>query len=130
MKAILKKYKITKTILQQSLRPTQYEISDLEVLGWCIYKTGKISISFIVLHDEKKGIIKRIPKIKEIEESFLDAYKGSIYFTPKRWEIKIKSAGNYKNVSYYFDNEVDPIAFKSDIESLIEKAEEKGQFYI
>jgi hypothetical protein len=62
MKAILKKYKITKTILQQSLRPTQQEISDLEVLGWCIYKTGKRLVSYIVLHDEKKGIIKKYLK--------------------------------------------------------------------
>jgi len=39
MEVILKKYKITKTIIQQSTRPTEKEIKDLDVLGWCLYKT-------------------------------------------------------------------------------------------
>ena len=130
MEVILKKYKITKTILQQSLRPTQEEIRDLDVLGWCVYKSGKHTIKYIILHNEEQGLLKKIPSIREIKERHHAEYRGRSYTSLEKWEIIIVSERSFIDVNYSFTNINDANSFKADVQWVMKESNEKGQFYL
>ena len=60
MEVILKKTKITTSILKQTLRSTEIELGVADVLGWCIYDKQK----YIVLYNSATQTRSKFPMFK------------------------------------------------------------------
>ena len=67
MEITLKKVKVTKSILDQSLIAGLEQIPNLQPLGWVMKKTSLGFKKMILLHDEKKGVLFLIPPFSSVK---------------------------------------------------------------
>lgn len=119
MEVILKKTKITSSILKQSLRSTKGDLASGEILGWCMYNGAKYIVCYLNM-------------IVSIYPMFVDIVKTSY---PKdgsnvEYRIEVKLGGRYVSLLYYNNNEDSADAFVSTLKRAKRTAEQAGQFYI
>lgn len=129
MQAEIKKLKVTKSVIQQSEKAQLHEFKDLNVLGWCNYKTGKYLVKYIILNDEEKGVIKKYIFFKEIETRFNHEYRGKSSHISKSWDLAVKTP-SFVNLTYNFNSEKDLKEAIRLLEGMKKTAIERGQFYI
>lgn len=68
MEVILKKVKVTKSILDQSLIAGLEQIPNLQPLGWVMKKSKLLGFKkMILLYDEKKGVLFLIPPFSSVK---------------------------------------------------------------
>ena len=112
MEIILKKTKITASILKQTLRPNINEFKCFDVIGWCVYDKQKWIVIF------KDNDLKKLPLGFEVEVDKYNTFK--VYFKVPR----------YIAVGYDFPTSNDAQEFIERLKFIKESAIEIGQFYI
>lgn len=125
MEVQLKKTKISKSILSQTVRCSDIDLNIGAVLGWCIFKSTK----YIVLYRHDINQLSKFPYFKDIE--FGDNYHDtlSINKISSHW-VKIKLYGNYVPLNYNCKTTEEMNIFISSLNQIKLKAETLGQFYI
>ena len=121
MELMLKKTKITSSILKQSLRSTGHDFLNGEVLGWCVFNGSK----YIVCYRSSSCNVSIFPMFKEAKKTS----------TPKdgsnmEYRIEVKLGGRYVSLMYYNTNESDADEFIELLNKVKNLAESAGQFYI
>lgn len=119
MEVLLKKTKITPSILKQSLKSTSADFKNGTVLGWCIYNKQK----YIVCFREDLNSISSYMMFKNIEK------EGNIS-RPNDLLVKVSFGGNYVPANYKFDTEIEASEFIITFQNAKNEAERKGQFYL
>lgn len=122
MEVLLRKYKITTSILKQTLRSTEVDLNVGEILGWCLYGKAK----YIVCYRSDINSLSIFPLFREI--SVEPKYNGSE--KNKSYVVAVKLGGNFIPLEYQFSDEDGKSNFIETLEHAKEKAENKGQFYI
>lgn len=122
MEVILKKTKITNSILKQSLRSTEVDLNVGEILGWCLF--GKVK-HIVCYRSDVKGL-SIFPMFKEIEVEA--KYKDSI--ENKTFLVQVKLAGNFVPLKYICTDENDKIKFIETLNKAKHNAEIRGQFFL
>lgn len=122
MEVILKKTKITTSILKQTLRSTEIELGVADVLGWCIYDKQK----YIVLYNSATKTLSKFPMFKDT--SVEPRYKDSS--TPTDFLVEIKLGGNYVSIKHVFGTQEEVDEFLKNLKQVKHFAEIKGQFYV
>ena len=118
MEVILKKSKITNSILGQTLIASMGNFKTMKVLGWCYYKTN----NWIVLYNEETNELRRYPLFKSIE-------RMPISYGRVKDEIKVYN--HNMNTQYYtFDTEEEAITFYDLINGVKSTAMQLGQFFL
>lgn len=118
MEVVLKKTKITASILKQTLRSTSVDLSVGEIIGWCVFgNSGKYIVCY---RSDTKGL-SIYPMFKEIQARKL--HKDDI-------EVKVILSGNYLPLLYEFDSENQKDAFIDVLEKAKHAAQVRGQFFI
>lgn len=118
MEVILKKTKITASVLKQTLRSTSADFLKGEILGWCVFgNAGK----YIVCYRSDTNGLSIFPMFKDIKTKEIE---------DKSWTIDVIIGGNYLPIKYTCSDEKD----KEDSLAILKKAkhnaEIKGQFFI
>jgi len=123
MEVILKKSKITNSILKQSLRSTHIDFKLGEILGWCLYK----NIKYIVCYRPDTNGLSIFHLFKEIESgtSVSPNKNNSDTF----W-VKVKLHGNYIPITYTCKDELERDELFLLLETTKQNAKIKGQFFI
>lgn len=117
MEIILKKTKITSSIIKQSTRSTLQDLRTGEILGWCMYD----KLSRIVCYNPTTATISIYVMYKSLETRC----------TPRDGhEVIVRLPGNFIPYTYRFENEVDQQEAAEVLERAKTSAQEKGQFYI
>lgn len=124
MEVILKKTKISNSILKQTVRATDIDFVNGIVLGWCIYDKMK----YIVCYREDIKTLFKYPMFKEIEYEILSNENNNHKF--EGYLIKVRLGGNYVPFSYLIKTEIEKDVFIALFEKAKKDAETKGQFYI
>jgi hypothetical protein len=126
MEVILKKTKISNSILKQCLRATDTDFVNGIVLGWCIYQ----QLKYIVCYRQDTKSLSKYPMFKEIEfgENFKqeERYKNIL----DGYWVNVKLGGNYTPVTYSTKDEVEKDFFIACLTKAKNDAESKGQFFI
>ena len=118
MEVLLKKTKITSSILAQCGGASIPELINYEVLGYCMWKGSK----WIVLYYKEKSDLKKFPMFKDIEQ---------FETTPPRkphYDIVLYDKSSFG--SYRTENNEEMAATVKQILQVADEAFEKGQFYI
>ena len=138
----LKKTKITNSIVNQSLSAScrlYYDWENYNILGWCLIKSGKQLIRFVLLQNIKTGQILKLVYFSTVEDiklkkenvqrgsneegfTFLSVYQISIYFYDVSRTIPILRQ------SEQTDKEMEDIVEK--IKEFYNIVREKGQIYL
>ena len=122
MEVILKKSKITNSILKQTLRSTEIDLNVGEVLGWCLFGKSKYIVCY---RSDVKGL-SIFPMFKEIEVE--PKYKDSV--ENKTYLVEVKLVGNYVPLKYTCSDENDKIKFVETLKKAKHNAESRGQFFL
>src|ERR1035437_6494922 len=93
MEVILKKTKVTSSILKQTLIAKVIDLETFEVLGFCISKNQK----WIVLYKSSTNELRKYIMIKEVCVETDHSDKPN-------W-VKVKFGGNWASLSYQTGNE-------------------------
>ena len=118
MEVILKKVKITNSILNQTvILSSTDELNKFEVLGFCIVKTHK----WIVLYNESTNELRKFLMFKEV---IVDENHSTPFW------IKVIFPVTYRSAIYQGKNEEDCNEFIKSMNEIKHQAEIKGQFYI
>lgn len=123
MEIILKKTKITASILKQALRSTSIDLNVGEILGWCIFgKTGKYIVCY---RSDTKGL-SIFPMFKDIKEipQFKDNTDNKTYL------VEVNLGGNYIPLKYTCSDENDKDNLVNALKTAKHKSEIAGQFFI
>lgn len=110
----LKKSKITKSILSQTIGLLKSKMSESEAKGWCYYKERK----YIVLQNLNTYQLSKFPyfsRIEEVEDSF---------------DVVLHYNANHEPYQYYCKTQEDKVELLLNLKSIIEEADKQGQFYI
>lgn len=118
MEVILKKTKITSSILKQALRSTSIDLSVGEILGWCVY--GKLGKYIVCYRSDTKGL-SIYPMFENIDS---DHVENNAY------TIQVKLGGNYIPLKYTCTDENDKNNFVEILKKSKHIAETRGQFFI
>jgi len=117
MEIILKKTKITSSILKQSTGSTLQDLRTGEILGWCMYD----KLPRIVCYNATSQTISIYVMYRSLETRC----------TPRDGhEVIVRLPGNYVPYTYRFENEVDQQEAAEVLERAKASAQEKCQFYI
>lgn len=120
MEVILKKTKISNSILKQCLRATDTDFVNGVILGWCIFD----KMRYIICYNESSKSLTKYPLFKEIDcEEFIKNDK-------KQFSIKVRLGGNYMPISYITNEEIEKDVLISCLKKAKKEAEQKGQFFI
>ena len=122
MEVILKKSKITNSILKQTLRSTEVDLNVGEILGWCLFGKAKYIVCY---RSDVKGL-SIFPMFKEIEVK--PKYKDNI--ENKTFLVEVKLGGNYLPLKYTCSNENDKTKFVETLNKAKHNAEIRGQFFL
>ena len=117
MEIVLKKSKITNSILKQTLRSTLIDFKAGEILGWCIYNKEK----YIICYRSDVNTLSRFPMFKDLT-------------TEQRHEsnhsIKVSLEGNYLPIVYVSETNEDAESTVELLKKVKHNAQIKGQFFI
>ncbi len=127
MEVVLKKTKITASILKQTLRSTEIDLKVGEILGWCIFgKSGKYIVCY---RSDVKGL--------SIFPMFQDIEFGKSYSTDNQYEnveigywVKVKLGGNYLPLNYTTNDEKEKDEFVSLLKKVKHNAQCRGQLFL
>lgn len=121
MEVVLKKTKITSSILSQSEKATISDMINETIIGWCVFKDNK----YIVLYDSVKNLLYKY-------KFFNNLYEGSESFDGEfQGKFRLKVIVDFGEDFYYqFDTKEELKAAEKLITSTKKTAIEKGQFYI
>lgn len=135
MEVLLKRTKITKGILQQSLlgNSTLYlGHLNYEVLGWCSILKGKFRYNYILLYDKVKNTIVKLsyPNSKNIyeeEKSEQTAKEGTYddWYFPTYYYLKLADIQIVRTLDKNVRDEA-----KIKLQEFLKDVEQKGQIYI
>ena len=118
MEVILKKTKITNSILKQALRSTHTDLSNGKILGWCLF--GKFGKKIVCYRDDTH-VLSIFPMFKEIE---------CIPIENNSFRLKINLEGHNSPLFYFCVDENS----KNDLIETLNKAKHiaqiRGQFFI
>lgn len=122
MEVILKKTKITTSILKQALRSTEVDLNVGEVLGWCLFGKAKYIVCY---RSDVKGL-SIFPMFKEIkvEQKYKDSSENKTFL------VEVNLGGNYVPLKYTCSNESDKTRFIEALNKAKHNAETRGQFFI
>lgn len=127
MEVLLKKTKITNSILKQTLRSTSVDFKKGDILGWCLYgKYGK----YIVCYRSDINTLSMYPMFKDIEVGESYAPTEGYTNTKVGYWIKVKLGGNYIPITYTESTKEAKDDFVDTLKKAKHLAEIKGQFYI
>lgn len=141
MEVELKKTKITKSIVEQSLSGNYsilYNWTNYDILGWCSTKSGKYTVRKVLLYDRiRNSVVKwqytSPSKITMIEESVQRDDKNGGYIFPVLKKIKIP----YEDLNNTLTLEQAEDETYEDMEQKLKKIKEfynivnqKGQIYL
>lgn len=131
MEVILKKTKITSSILKQTTNATENNLKDanFRVLGWCRYVVNKHTYKYILLYNENKQELVRYLFFSEIKEVYVNDYKGRDYYSPEKFNIEVKTP-NFMDKVYTFKTQKERDDFAHDLRVIKNRAEEAGQIYL
>ncbi|ENI5462344.1 hypothetical protein ABZG89_002388 [Flavobacterium psychrophilum] len=122
MEVILKKTKITNSILKQALRSTEIDFKAGEILGWCIYE----KLKYIVCHRSDIKSLSRFPMFKDlITEQRHKSINGYDNFA-----VNVSLGGNYTPLTYVSKTKEENEAFVELLKKVKHNAEIKGQFFV
>lgn len=135
----LKKTKITKSIVMQSLRAKDeryYSHFNYNVLGWCLI-SGKRPERLILLYDRIKNNILTLPYINKLSEGEITSRgeqrgdgKGG-YIVPTVYRLNIYLPDLHKNKCILWsDDEKEVITKKDEFHKFLREVEIKGQIYL
>lgn len=119
MEVILKKTKITNSILKQALRSTGTDFKVGEILGWCIYDKMK----FIVCYRYDIKCLSKYPMFKDliVQESQNESEK---------YAVKVSFGRNYTPLTYISKTKEESEEFIELLKKVKQDAETKGQFFV
>jgi len=117
MEVILKKVKITSSILNQVLILKADDLKSFEVLGYCVLKNDK----WIVLYNASTNELRKTLMFKEV---LIDNGHSSPF------HIKVIFPSKYAPRYYDGKNDSDCQEFIKLMNQIKHQAEEKGQFFI
>lgn len=125
MEVQLKKTKISKSILSQTVRCSDIDLTNGDVLGWCIFK----NLKYIVIYRHDINQLSKFPLFRDIE--FGNNYHYNLHSNTisSHW-VKIKLDGNYVPLNYNCKTIEETNIFISSLNQIKLKAENLGQFYI
>jgi len=126
MEVILKKTKITSSVLKQTLRSTEKDLQSGSILGWCLFGKAK----YIVCYRTDLKSLSIFPMFESIE--FGETFDNSDRYKNVRtgfW-IQIKLGGNYVPLSYTSKDEADRDSFIETLKKAKMYAISNGQFFI
>lgn len=122
MEVILKKSKITNSILKQALRSTELDFKVGEVLGWCIYDKHKYIICY---RSDIKCLSKYLMFKNLTTEQRHKTINGFDNFT-----LNVSFEGKYVSLTYISKTKEENEALVKLLEKIKHKAQIKGQFFI
>ncbi|EMY3479070.1 hypothetical protein [Flavobacterium psychrophilum] len=122
MEVILKKTKITNSILKQALRSTEIDFKVGELLGWCIYDKMK----YIVCYRTDIKSLSIFPMFKDLTtEQRHKSINGNDNFA-----VNVSLGRNYTPMTYVSKNKEDNDEFVELLKKVKHNAEIKGQFFV
>lgn len=121
----LKKLKITKSILSQSLYASIVNMLNTDVLGWIMFKSGKYWRKLIVFYhkDKKTILLKDYPTKMEVVPSS-DGKGGVIYSVVYKYD---RGSSIYRETDDGTKEEADKLLDK--LLKMKETVDNKGQIY-
>jgi hypothetical protein len=117
MEVILKKTKITNSIINQTLIAGSFDLLSFEILGFCVVKKYK----WIILYKSSTNELRKYPYIKDV---YYDDNKN--YDTNIR--VRVNFEGKINDITYISETE-NLLLFKK-IKEIKNNTILKGQFYI
>jgi hypothetical protein len=118
MEVLLKKTKITSSILNQCAVAFLNQLMSYEVLGYCVLKAKR----WIVLYNSKTNDLKKFPLIKNVKQQEATP--------PRKPEFEITYYDDSLSGFYRSENNAEMESQAKNILLVRDKAFEKGQFYI
>lgn len=135
MEVLLKKTKITKSILEQSLSGNSSLYlghPNYEVLGWCSIIKGKFRHNYILLYDKIDNTIVKLnypnsKKIYEEEKAEQTAKNGTYqdWYFPTYYYLKLSDTTIVRTLDKNTRDES-----KLKLQKFLREVEQKGQIYI
>lgn len=122
MEVVLKKTKLTASILKQSLRASIDDFENGEVLGWCVYSYDQ----YILLYRKDISAVKKyllFNGIKKTEE-------GGQHEIPVRYLTKVNFGNNKVELTYTESTAQRRDSICEILENAKKSALDKGQIYI
>lgn len=122
MEVLLKKTKITNSILKQALRSTEIDFKVGEILGWCIYE----KLKYIVCYRSDIKSLSRFPMFKDLTtEQRHKSINGYDNFA-----VNVSLGGNYTPLTYVSKTKEENEEFVELLKKVKHSAEVKGQFFV
>jgi len=121
MEVLLKKTKITKTILNQTCRSTTIDLKTGEVLGWCFYQ----GLKYIVIYRSGTKELSKFVLFKDLKASQIDKIDGEHYY-----KVEVIIGGKYVPITYTSFTKVESDSFIDLLLFSKNKAISMGQFFI
>lgn len=118
MEVILKKTKITSSVLNQTMIASTIDLKTADVLGFCLLKNQK----WIVLYNSSTNELRK-------HLMFYDVVAKSDHSSKPFW-VEVKFGGKYISKSYQTNNEAESLEFVKLMNSIKIKAQTTGQFFI
>lgn len=140
MEVILKRTKITKSIVNQTLLGNNSLYSDwsgfYDILGWCLMN-GKRNERYILLYHRDKNTLIRLPYVQKLSDDELtsrneqesDGSGGYIY--PKVYRLNVYQVDRSRLAQVAISKEeVLILAEKEKLQEFIKEVNQKGQIFI
>lgn len=117
MEVILKKTKITNSLLKQVLLVSLWNLTSYDVLGWCVYDKKR----WIILYHSLTHDIRKYPLIFKIVETLE---------TQNDYKVKVSFVSKFDPLNYEDKTEKEQHETYEKLRWLKEQSEIKGQFFI
>jgi len=118
MEIILKKSKITNSILAQTITASTSDLKSSDVLGWCVYKKHK----YIVLYDSVTNELRKYLMFKEVS--------AESKYTFEPFSVKVYFGIEFNSLHYQTKNELESQELIEQLEEVKQQAIIKGQFFL
>lgn len=119
VEVILKKTKITNSILKQALRSTETDFKVGEILGWCVYNKEKYILCY-------RSDIKSLSKYLMFKDIINEGYQNMC----EKYQLKVSFGGNYMPLFYVSKTKEDSDALFNIFKKVKIDAETKGQIFV
>jgi|GEM_PF-5376284 len=138
MEVLLKKTKITKSVVNQSLLGSSslyLDHSNYDVLGWCLL-SGKRDVRYILLYNRIKNTIVRLQytDVSEITTESKNVQRGSSqegYTYPMTYYLHIYCRDFGRSLTVvYSENEQEVLLEKEKLIAFLREVNQKGQIYV
>lgn len=143
MDVVLKKVKVTKSVIAQSLLGQNYLLfghPNYDILGWCYFIAGKNSRRYILLYDKADHVIVKLHYIKDADIEIISkgeqTRKPGVPYEDWYWptfhSLKIRAEVNRSNeVTIAKSEELTDVEEKKEkLLSFLKEVNQKGQIYI